>query len=120
MPALSFQKRFAPLVESGRKRQTIRAPRRDGRPNACVGDTLYLYMGMRTKGCRKLGEAVCTKTSQIVITDDWRILVNGSRVKNDDAFARADGFNHVGDLLDWFADNHELPFEGSLIEWTAP
>jgi hypothetical protein len=28
MPALNFFARFAPLVESGQKRQTIRAPRR--------------------------------------------------------------------------------------------
>ena len=31
MPALNFQARFAPLVESGQKRQTIRAYRKDGR-----------------------------------------------------------------------------------------
>ncbi len=119
MPALNFQKRFAADVESGRKCQTIRAPRKDGRPTARPGDTLYLYTGMRTKGCRKLGEAVCTKTSQVVITDDWRILVNGSRVEDDDAFARADGFDDAANLYDWFRDTHSLPFEGSLIEWGA-
>jgi hypothetical protein len=33
MPALNFQPRFAPLVESGEKRCTIRAFRRDGFTN---------------------------------------------------------------------------------------
>ena len=117
MPALNFQKRFASIVEGGQKLQTIRAARIDGKPNATVGCRLYLYMGMRTKSCRKLGEAICTKTSQVVITDDWRILVNGSRVKDEDAFARADGFDDFANLLDWFTETHELPFEGSLIEW---
>ena len=31
MPLLGFQKQFAPLVESGEKRQTIRAYRKDGK-----------------------------------------------------------------------------------------
>ena len=36
MPALNFQKRFADDVESGRKCQTIRAPRKDGRDPCAV------------------------------------------------------------------------------------
>lgn len=52
MPAYNFQKQFAPLVESGQKRQTIRAigKRRHARP----GESLQLYTGQRTKACRKL------------------------------------------------------------------
>ena len=119
MPALNFQKRFAHLVESGQKCQTIRAPRIDGKPNACIGDTLYLYTGMRTKGCRKLGKAICAKTSQVVITHDWRILVNGILVKDGDGFARADGFSDMTEMFDWFHKTHGLPFEGSLIEWSV-
>jgi hypothetical protein len=44
MPALDFQARFAPLVESGEKRQTIRKRRK--RPIG-VGQTLYLWTGQR-------------------------------------------------------------------------
>ena len=50
MVAYNFQKQFADAVERGEKRQTIRAPRRDGR-HAKVGDKLQLYTGMRTKQC---------------------------------------------------------------------
>lgn len=120
MPALNFKKRFAADVEAGRKLQTLRSPRRDGRPHATIGCRLYLYTGMRTKGCRKLGEGLCTKTSHVVITDALagsRILVNGSRVIEEDAFARADGFADSGALLEWFREEHGLPFEGSLIQW---
>ncbi len=53
MPSLNFQARFAPLVESGEKRQTIRAYRKDGR-DPKRGDKLYLFTGMRTKACRPL------------------------------------------------------------------
>ena len=48
MPALNFQKRFADLVESGEKCQTIRKCSKDGR-DPKVGDTLYLYTGQRPK-----------------------------------------------------------------------
>lgn len=58
MPALNFKKRFEPMIESGDKRQTIRAKRKDCR-DPKEGQTLYLYTGMRSKGCRKLGEAPC-------------------------------------------------------------
>lgn len=48
MPALNFKAQFAPLVESGAKRRTIRAFRKDKR-DPKQGDTLYLYTGLRTK-----------------------------------------------------------------------
>ena len=118
MPALNFKKEFAAAVERGEKRQTIRAPRRDGRPSATIGARLMLYTGMRTKSCRKLMDAVCTNTSQIVITSNpYRIIVNGVEVDDDEAFARADGFDNVMDFYDFFDTTHGLPFEGALIEW---
>ena len=64
MPALNFQEQFAAAVESGEKRQTIRSERK--RPIK-VGDTLYLYTGMRTKRCRKLGSAGCVGIEEIRI-----------------------------------------------------
>ena len=120
MPALNFQKRFADAVESGAKRQTIRAPRRDGRPSATVGARLYLYTGMRTKGCRKLGEAICTRTAQFVINPALAIIIDGKVLHSaaaEDDFARADGFDDAPEMIQWFADTHGLPFEGTLIEW---
>ncbi len=52
---IGFKKQFAHLVESGEKTQTVRSfPKRVPR----IGETAYLYTGLRTKGCRKLGEAI--------------------------------------------------------------
>lgn len=47
---------FIDKILSGEKRQTIR---KDGKKwkNVKVGDKLTLYTGLRTKDCRKLGEA---------------------------------------------------------------
>lgn len=52
MPAYNFRKQFAPLVESGQKRQTIRTIGK--RRHARAGEPLQLYTGQRTKACRKL------------------------------------------------------------------
>jgi hypothetical protein len=117
MPAINFKQRYGSAIKQGLKRQTIRAPRRDGRPTATIGATLYLYTGMRTKSCKKLMEAICVKTSQIVITDDFRIIVNGTQIKNEDRFAFADGFKDRYEFFDFFSETYGLPFEGSLIEW---
>ena len=67
MPAYTFQSRFAPLVASGEKRQTIRAIGK--RRHAAVGDRIQLYTGMRTKACRKLvtPDPVCTFAAAVYI-----------------------------------------------------
>lgn len=133
MPALNFQARFAELVESGQKRQTIRKPRKNDRdPKA--GDTLQLYTGMRTKACRKLGEARCYATlavhlsvipgtGPVVRMEGIAPLRPGFRVLIDaaaDAFAYADGFDDAVEMMVWFQDTHGLPFDGLLIRWDEP
>jgi hypothetical protein len=108
------------MVERGEKRQTIRAPRRDGRPTATVGDTLYLFAGMRTKACRRLGEAKCQRTAQVVISEDRTIIVDGSPLRRraeEDAFAERDGFRSAAEMVDWFSEVHGLPFHGTLVQW---
>ncbi len=124
MPALNFQKWSAPLVESGEKRQTIRAYRKDGR-DPKVGDTLYLYTGMRTKQCRKLGEVVCVSIAHVKI-HEWGVMRDGKilGVRQIQRFAADDGFHGgpgVGTnwhlMHSWFDKTHSLPFEGLLIKW---
>lgn len=61
MPAINFTV-FQDKILSGEKCQTVRATAR-ARP----GDRLHLYTGMRTKACRKLGEAVCAAVIPVVI-----------------------------------------------------
>jgi len=120
MPALNFQARFAPLVEAGKKRQTIRAPRKDGRdPKA--GQTLYLYTGMRTKDCRKLlnGEVKCKSVEKIEIVHPEGVFVSGRLLCHEErqSMAEADGFEHSGQMAEWFKREYGLPFEGWLIRW---
>jgi len=126
MPALNFKKEFAPKVEIGlkeprhreAKRQTIRAGRKDGR-NPREGQQLYLYTGMRTKVCRKLGEAECKSVQQFTIEENLAIYV-GTRclsVGEEESMALADGFTTRGQFLDFFRKTHGLPFNGFLIKW---
>lgn len=121
MPALNFKKQFAPAVESWDKTQTIRAKRKDGRdPKA--GDQLYLYTGMRTKACRKLGQTVCKETKQCTIKENLAIYIGTHclTVGEEEQFARDDGFKTRGEFLNFFRETHGLPFYGLLIKWDRP
>ncbi len=128
MPALNFSEKFAPLVESGEKRQTIRKLRKDGR-DPKPGDTLYLYTGMRTKKCRKIGEAECLLVEPVQINSRIAVI-NGCVLIYDpscsydsldmDSLAKADGFVNWKELADWFEKIHGLAFHGLLIRWEAP
>lgn len=114
---MNFQARFAAAVAQGGKRQTIRALRKDGkRPR--VGQTLRCYTGMRSKGCRLLREAVCSRVA-VVVLDGQTLTVDGAVLAQADsaAFARRDGFESVADFLAFFRATHGLPFCGWLIEW---
>lgn len=129
MPALNFMAEFASMIEDGDKRQTIRAPRRDGRPHARVGDTIKLYTGMRRPGCRLLREARVVMVKPVVIrsTDmdlgDRRLQAgSGNQYSDpdefDNDFARIDGFDSFTAMAEWFDSVHGLPFEGVAIRWT--
>lgn len=149
MAALSFQKQFVTAILCGLhgpeyvgslvgmpvvqpKRQTIRQLRKDGRdPN--VGDTLYLYTGMRTKGCQKLGEVTCLFVIDVEIAKNGMLTVEGKanstlpfykRLADEypdlnpkEAIARLDGFKDWAEMQAWFAKTHHLPFKGKLIGW---
>lgn len=117
MVAFNFKAQFAADVESGKKRQTIRAQRRAG-----IGDQLQLYTGMRTKKCRKLRDAVCTATYEITIKDRRHYLavrLNGELLPTEQAreIAIADGFENLSAFADFFAQQYGLPFRGWLTRW---
>ncbi|MDP2645459.1 MAG: hypothetical protein Q8P24_11000 [Desulfobacterales bacterium] len=124
MPLLGFKKQFAPMVEAGTKRQTIRAKRRDGR-NPHPGDTLYLYTGLRTKQSRKIGEVICISVEEIVITNAG-INLSGVWLNNQQmmSIVRADGFTSWVDFRAFFEKTHHFMaigdidgFWGLLIKW---
>ncbi len=130
MPALNFMKQFAEDVEWGIKRQTVRALRKDGRAHCKVGDRLRLYTGMRTKGCRLLGEATVLSVEPVLI-EGTCMSVNGTPLfssilsrdqpgQTDNEFAEADGFGGFMEMADWFQQIHGLPFSGVVIRWDQP
>ena len=102
MVAYNFQTQFAPDVEAGRKRQTIRS---DGkRRHAQPGEMVQLYTG------------VCTASDGCEIRED-AVLVGDIAPRDLDGFARADGFRDFDHMKQWFRDTHGLPFTGRLIAW---
>lgn len=118
MPALNFKQQFAPAVEAGIKRTTIRAKRKDGR-DPKRGDTLYLYTGQRTRACRKLRTVECLRVHEILIDRDFNVWQDLSIMSTAEKLAliKADGFAGPAEFYDFFDSVHGLPFEGILIRW---
>lgn len=116
MPALSFQKQFGPDIRSGKKRQTVR--RKWKRPIK-VGDSLFLFTGMRTKRCFRLMSTACTQIQIIRVGQFSDITIDGETLDEKAAhkFAKADGFLCWEDLVDWLDHYYDLPFEGVVIHW---
>jgi hypothetical protein len=116
MPALNFQKQFAPKVESGEKRQTIRAERKNPIKR---NDHLYLYTGMRTKSCRKLRDATCVNVEPVEILENGVMTLSGIVLnrKMKDVIAIKDGFENWNEMWLWFKNTHGFPFKGQLITW---
>ena len=114
MVAFNFQKQFAEAVEVGPKRQTIR-----GKARCKTGDRLQLYVGQRTRACRRLGDAKCASVRTIsCMSEHNRIGRPYIRYLRDrDICACRDGFQGWDELRRWFDDTHTLPFNGWLIEW---
>lgn len=116
MVALNFMKQFADDVSSGRKRQTIRE-----KTKARAGCDLQLYYGQRTKQCRKLGDAVCTSVTKVVIMasgvqPQGGVFTAGYQA---DFFAQQDGFKTYADMWAFFKDraNENGEFIGYLVKW---
>lgn len=84
-----------------------------------IGDTLYLYTGMRTKSCRKLGEEKCKVVANIFIYDTGVLKIGNSILNRAgrDEIARRDGFDNWNAMWLWFRKTHGFPFEGQLIIW---
>jgi hypothetical protein len=120
MVAISFKKRYAEKVESGTKLITIRKTKR-----VKAGDKLQLYTGMRTKGCRKLRDAVCVAVDSVSITPAGPFFGQpGWWPKDKNVFAERDGFQTYADMYDFFKieygfDEDDYIFNGYVIMWNA-
>lgn len=134
MVALSFKGQFAAPILNGTKRQTVRMQRK--RPPR-VGEQLQLYVGMRTKQCRKImPDPICTEVCLIMITvnADAPELIAGITFDNRthlgneaiERFAVADGFAASGGCSArramgnfWMRHHGPGQFIGHLIRWEA-
>jgi len=84
--------RFDNQIKEGRKTQTIREPRKDGRPHVKVGYLTKLYWKMRTKECYLIGLAEVMAYENITLFDVWF----------DEENALADGFKNLDEFRSWF------------------
>ena len=119
MPAYNFQKQFVPMIEDGSKRNTIR--RRRKHPTQ-AGQTLRLYMGMRTKGCRLIRDVVCVRIEPVVIYPALgRVVLDGKMLSLDETlrFALRDGFANHMDFFKFFEQYppEVLEREMEVIYW---
>lgn len=120
MVAYNFKQQFVLLVETGKKQQTIRSPRkRHTKP----GEAMQLYTGMRTKACRKLvtPDPLCLSVEPLLMHDALGIKLNDHWLTKEalTRLALADGFADWDECLRFFNAVHGLPFEGVLIKWAA-
>jgi hypothetical protein len=127
MPAYNFKAQFAPAVETGQKLCTIR-----GRA-AKVGTIAYLYTGMRTKACRKLGQGTIVHCSNITLgyseSGAPRAIFGEHHIGYTEfgALAEADWFVTPRDMVDFFRDQYKTVtpvdgggtnvFSGFMITW---
>lgn len=125
MPAYNFQKRFVPMILSGRKNTTIRARRKHG--NAEPGKSVQLYTGMRTKQCRKIiNDPLCYQVTPIIIDIDkqlnLQIVLANRQLLGPEKFdlVYSDGFDTLDQFAAFFISQYELPAQLYLIEWEPP
>ncbi|MBA3470909.1 MAG: hypothetical protein H0T53_14830 [Herpetosiphonaceae bacterium] len=118
MPAYNFRRVFTELILSGAKNCTIRPPRRH-RPTR-PGDPLYLFVGMRTKQCQRLGQAICLSVEPISI-DDEQIVLAGRPLNHQEChdLIQRDGFVSSVEFYAFFRQQYGLPADLELITWSA-
>lgn len=127
---IMFQERFAQLVESGAKRQTIRPVRK--RPVLpCDVVDLRAWMGKPYRSKQRvlrMARAAQDASQGIIVYHDGVVISPGTlrcfwmgetgpRRDLLEAFARSDGFAGWLEMCEWFDATHGLPFEGVLIKW---
>jgi hypothetical protein len=125
MRVRTFKPQFAPLVESGVKRQTIRpTPKRI--PKVGDHESWREWTGKPYRSPqRELARVELTGVESFKLEETpYEILVSlpdrplkGGLIPIDEwnSFAKADGFNSMSDMVFWFESTHGLPFTGILI-----
>ncbi|MCH7400106.1 ASCH domain-containing protein [Belliella sp. DSM 107340] len=110
---LGFKKSFAKPILQGSKVFTIRNQRK---LEPKIGETLYMYTGLRTKDCNKITDKHKLVSIQLVdlyfsIDEEGNgwvdIIVDGRMLKNYEMqeFSKMDGFTDLKDFSDYWLEN---------------
>jgi hypothetical protein len=120
-----FADRFADLVRTAEKRQTVRPLPKRARDIPEAGD---VFVAERWKGkpyrskveeIRRGTVTRCTTFKAWRVFDTPRLRVNGINLTRAEAeaFAKADGFKSALEFVQWFDETHGVPFFGMVIFW---
>lgn len=116
MTAFNFRPNFVPLILSGKKLSTIRSTKR-----CDVGDAMQLYVGQRTKACKKLMDVTCIGVAPILVTFDdpfWKIgEMNGNVRPAHTWLHEQEGFINLREFLNFFSKQYGLPYAGFIHAW---
>lgn len=117
------------MVLDESKNHTIRDLRKGQSRHAVTDDPMMLYFGMRTKWCRKLGDAKCIETLPIIIYEA-SIYVGSKRLSFDnmELLSWRDGFRPEGSsfenpegsfelMIRYWKLNGGLSYERAIIYW---
>lgn len=106
---LGFKKRFVEPIQIGTKVFTMRGKRK---VEPKVGETLFMYSGLRTRECVKIGdkERLISKQQAKLYMQKTKyqnniwINIDGRRLTEAeiDEFVRFDGFKDRGDFIDYW------------------
>jgi len=127
MPAINFQTQFAALIMAGKKTQTVRKARVDGKERCKAGDEVQLFVDARTKNMREFARVTIVDACPVVMRFGVARAVmigNGpweSAHFKLEQFARADGFGDWSELEAWFTKTHGVSparvWAFELIRW---
>lgn len=121
MGLYNFHPRFEEPIVEGIKTHTIRANRKyPDKP----GDTMYLYVGLRHPGARRIiPPPTCKKVETIAISLDGTIFVGDFidlpiTLAQDEMeqLAKRDGFKDHAEMMSFWVGR--LPFLGRIYHWT--
>jgi len=108
---IGFQARFAELIRTGQKTQTLRVNvKRSPQPNVHYA---RCYSGLRTKNCQLLGTWMVKQFTRNIYLTETDIFVGEfgredrrMTMEQRNEFAVADGFTDFQEMVKWFLVNH--------------
>ena len=119
-----FKPRFAELIRSGAKRQTIRpTPKRLPKAGDIIDCREWTGKPYRSPQLHIVDgyifSVMCISiTAEGVVTETFESFTQMMKpLGMRDELAKADGFESFDEMRDWFQREHGLPFGGILIKW---